>query len=287
MNCKNCGEATKVYTASIGQDIYCCTACGLRMIDEGSICSNPDYYEKLLNSVKTVREINFRKILSNICALYDNRQNLYGLEVGCAEGQFIEKATQYHIRMIGIEPMERSCETAKQKGCSVIHGFFPEDMPDLNEKFDFIVFNDVFEHIPNSRNVLTACRELLCERGIVVINLPVTSGITYRTAMLLDRAGSGFLLRRLYQLDTESPHVLYYNKQSLGWITSNSGFRSVQKSQRMKSYTFKSIRERIEAVPMDIGRVRKQLLWAGGCLAYPFVCILPADTRAFYFQKAD
>ena len=285
MICRNCGAETRMIRTNMGQDLFFCPVCSLLMIDFAKNVSHVNPYDKLLQSVQEVRRINFNRILNTILSMKSD-MHLSGLEVGCAQGDFMDLANSRGIEMTGIEPMEESYEAALQKGLHVLKGLFPQDFPDTVGQFDFIIFNDVFEHIPESREVVEKCTELLKPDGLLIINLPMSGGFTYHLASLFDHLGKGALLRRLYQLDTSSPHVLYYNRKSIRSLMSAFHFEEIHRSQRMKSYTLDSVRERIDAVPMNLGKAGKIFFQIGAYLAYPLMNLLPADTRVFYFGRS-
>lgn len=137
--------------------IYRCKECGLYMAKNTSFRSpnNPSSEEAIMTAIETLRRKNYRDILSRI-RRHLGGSKIYGLDVGCARGWFIDEAAKMGITMDGIEPEENFCLEAQKSGFNVINGLFPQDFS-INREYDFIIFNDVFEHLPDLDSVLRKC----------------------------------------------------------------------------------------------------------------------------------
>ena len=141
--------------------------------------------------------------------------DVQGLEVGCGSGLFMELAKERGYSMLGMEPSSGAYEIAKQKSLNVIQGMFPEDLPE-RLRFDFIIFNDVFEHLPDAYSALRCCADHLKPGGVICINVPVSSGPIYRVAHALIKIKvAGDIYRRLWQIGTPSPHKYYFSRKSM------------------------------------------------------------------------
>ena len=141
--------------------------------------------------------------------------DVQGLEVGCGLGLFMELAKERGYSMLGMEPSSGAYEILKQKSLHVINGMFPDDLPG-SLRFDFIIFNDVFEHLLDANSALLCCEHHLKPNGVICINIPVSSGPIYRAAntlIKLNMAGDSYL--RLWQTGTPSPHQYYFSRKSM------------------------------------------------------------------------
>lgn len=113
-----------------------------------------------------------------------------------------------------------------KRALSIRQGFFPETL-ERNEKFEVIVFNDVFQHIANVESVLAACSTLLKPGGMLVLNLPSSQGAFYRIARFLSRLGCRSFFDRLWQRKLPSPYLHYFSSKNLPKLLENSGFEEV------------------------------------------------------------
>ena len=260
--------------------ILLCARCSFRTAE--SCCSSQKCadYGLLLESVRDIRIKNFHEIILRIKEKI-RKKEINGLEIGCAGGLFMELAAASGINMTGIEPMEKSFNEAKAKGLNVIKGFFPEDFKCL-EKFDFIVFNDAFEHIPDINKIITECSVRLNENGFVIINMPVSTGILFRTASFLFFFGIEKFLNRLWQFETDSPHVSYFNAKNLSFLMQKYGFVA---DCRVKQCVFivKNLKNRIKAV--NGNTIFCNIVFVLLVLLKPVIDFFPKDVECLFFRK--
>jgi len=174
-----------------------------------------------IEGVEELRRRNFASLLDWV----QRHRELKGarlLEVGCSTGTFLLEARSRGSEVRAIEPELKAVLRARELGFEVDHGFFPTDLS-CEGPFDIVVFNDVFEHLPNPRESLAAARDLITKSGLFVLNLPSSNGVLYRTAEVLDRLGISGALERLWQRGLSSPHLSYFNGGNLHeFLTRNS-----------------------------------------------------------------
>jgi SAM-dependent methyltransferase len=219
-----------------------------------------------------------------MCDWLEQRYVLNGktvLEVGCAEGWFLEEARNRGMLPCAIEPSFPHAEIARAKGFRVSDGFFPNDL-DFNEPFDFIVFNDVFEHLPDPVEALQKCEKLLTPQGVLVLNLPSSRGAIYRMGKLLARMGHAGTLERLWQKDFPSPHLYYFSPSTLLRFTKKySGLHHVG-STKLETFVTDGLWERIKVSHHGtVGRI----IYACLRLSLPVFRLLPADIIVEVFTR--
>ena len=203
----------------LSRRVYYCKPCRLYFALEASYNSArereidiADWFEKLSD----FRKNNYRIILDKLTRRgLEKSKALAGLEVGSAFGGFLEVSKEYGLDVVGIEPEKRMYDYAIQKKLRVRHGFFPDDLPKQSDPYDFIIFNDVFEHIWDCANTIRCCRERLKENGVLVLNLPLSTGFFYKVGSFLYYLGIKSGLQRLWQFDFYTPHLYYFNRHSL------------------------------------------------------------------------
>jgi SAM-dependent methyltransferase len=203
------------------------------------------------------------------------------LEVGSACGWFLEAARHHGAKVRGIEPEELNAELTRQLGFDVETGFFPADLRD-RVPYDVIVFNDVFEHLPNPSVVIKETNKLLLDDGILVINFPSSDGILFKMATILDAFGKSSWLDRLWQRGFPSPHVSYFNQKNLQMLVeSHSDLRFV-KTFPLNSVSRDGLSARIHASH----RAVSGMLALAGIWAFSFLLpFLPSDIYVYMFRK--
>ena len=198
--------------------IYFCPDCRLYR-QKGTFFRAPQNdieEEKLMDSLEALRRENYRGILHAL-RQHLKGENLHGLDVGCARGWFLDEAGKVGIAMDGIEPEPRFYEMARPYGDYVEKGLFPQNFHPQQDHaaYDFIIFNDVFEHLPDLDVTLAYCVKLLKPKGLLVINCPDSRGIFFQVAKMLHKLGVDSYWRRLWQLDFYSPHLWYFSAGNL------------------------------------------------------------------------
>lgn len=279
--CPVCGnDMKKAMQLKFG--IYECKKCKLLESDvsnrAGAALENVDESARA-HALKDLRMFNFNFIINNLLTTHP-KAYLEGLEVGCAHGWFVEACRPHKsISIMGIEPQKEYMEYLSPDE-DVLHGFFPEDLP-ADKSFDFIIFNDVFEHLPDVSSILTACYDFLNRDGLLILNIPLSSGFIFKMSKLLSRfLGSKKFLNRLWQFDYVTPHMYYFNKRNLTRLCEKTGFK-LANYHRLDVLRKGSVRSRA-----DLGNTKMNslsLLFAEALL--PLLKYAPEDCGCFYFRK--
>lgn len=208
--CVSCGYEAATFSPSINQ------AATHALVDEAG----------RERGLRLLREKNFRKLISLIWDhTRPHTRRLTLLDVGAAHGWFVKTASE-KFDALGIEPDHIVFEAAKQSGIPLKEGFFP-DVLSPEERFDIIVFNDVFEHMPDVDLTLKSCKKHLNNQGLLVITLPSSDGFFYRMSKQLKRIGFGGSFDRMWQKGLPSPHLHYFTKNNLLELTQRYGFKAV------------------------------------------------------------
>jgi 2-polyprenyl-3-methyl-5-hydroxy-6-metoxy-1,4-benzoquinol methylase len=94
------------------------------------------------------------------------------LEIGCAEGSFLEVVNQKGATSVGLELNEKATKICQEKGLEA-HCAFVEDYADQHpETFDLVCSFQVVEHIANITSFINASSKLLKPGGLMVIAVP-------------------------------------------------------------------------------------------------------------------
>ena len=207
--------------------------CGLWQSKLEPLITSPQAWEKLDetlrgDALRSLRRANFAQVLARIGAIRKDAKGRL-LDVGCAHGWFFQQAQADGYEAIGIEPDPRIAARAQLSGCDVKVGFFP-DVLAPEDCFDVIIFNDVFEHLPNPQMCLSACFEHLRIGGLLVINLPSSRGVFFKIARLLNKVGRAGPWLRMWQAGFPSPHLFYFNDENLKQMVQQHGFERCHES---------------------------------------------------------
>lgn len=232
--------------------------------------------------LQSLRIENFNKLLQAIINNGQNSGNL--LDVGCAHGWFLEVAKKNGFQVLGIEPDLNIYNTASQSGLPVRQGFFPEVLS-ANEQFDVIVFNDVFEHIPDVKTVLEECRARLRPGGMLVLNLPSNTGIFYKLARLLCDLGFNSFFERLWQKGLPSPHLHYFNSKNLHKLLQNNGFEVIAEGY-LSTIRLKGLFTRISYTG-DYSLLMRLFIYFTATLALPILLLMPSDIIYLLSNKKE
>jgi SAM-dependent methyltransferase len=171
---------------------------------------------------------------------------------------------------------------ADANGVSVRVGFFP-NVVRPGETFDAIVFNDVFEHLPNLSVAMSEIGRILAPNGLLVINLPLATGVFYRIADTLDRMGCHGPFERMWQLDFPSPHRSYFSQNQLSEIARRYGFEECARYS-LPSLRVDGLWERLRYDPNQ-SVLSAAAMWPLLALVTPFLRFLPPDIGVQIFRR--
>jgi 2-polyprenyl-3-methyl-5-hydroxy-6-metoxy-1,4-benzoquinol methylase len=180
-------------------------------------------YDQWADGLKVTRNKNYEQLLG---ALKAHKVNGTLLDIGCANGWFLEAASKSYI-VAGIEPEEKLWTLSSAKGFDVKNGIFP-DCLNKEDLFDIITFNDVLEHIPQIETVINSCNCHLNPAGILSINIPSSNGVFYKLSKYFYKLGIKNFFYRMWQKDTYSPHIHYFNKTNLVRILQKNNFEILE-----------------------------------------------------------
>ncbi|MDM3850558.1 MAG: class I SAM-dependent methyltransferase [Aphanizomenon gracile PMC627.10] len=286
LSCPVCNSAMK----SKSQDwIYRCVKCNFRMSTLRpdfkkshiqSISSNIDESKREI-SLKKLRNDNFKIILDSLEKLA-NKSSLTLLDVGCAHGWFLELATKRGFESYGLEP-DFNVFDYSQIHSKVWQGFFPDDLPNQPKIFDIIIFNDVFEHLPDCQKTLQSCYDLLPLGGLLVINLPSSQGIFYRIAEFLSLCKIHKPLERMWQKDFVSPHIYYFSPNQLSLLCKHYKFKEIYRLP-LPSISISGLWSRLrfdQTSPLLLALVAWVCIF---CIS-PLLKLLPKDIEFLIFRK--
>lgn len=285
MDCPICDTALRRATPDW---LHRCPACGFEAstLDcvPARIASEEEHLDEAAReaALRDLRQGNFRIVLDR--AFGDAElAGLTLLEVGCGHGWFLDEAKRRGIITFGIEPDAKIARRSATYGAHRIRtGFFPEALED-SERFDIIVFNDVFEHLPDIRAALHAVERHLNPGGHLVLNMPSRGGFFYRLARAFAAFGVQGPFDRMWQKGMPSPHLSYFTADDARRLCGRYGLGE-EHSFALPSLPFRRLWQRLRLsksnpVPVDMA------IWAGCVLLIPFLQLLPPDITVQSFRR--
>ena len=260
------------------EECVVCNSKFTKIIDYVYKCINCSFFKSKLKpghgrdieGISELRRKNFKKIIDIILSLNVN-QDLKILEIGSGNGFFIEECKRSNIIITGSEADEEQYNLLTKKFSNIIKIALPiKDLNnELSNKFDVVVFNDVFEHLENLDLILIQLKSILKTNGQIVINLPSSDGLIYKFSNILNKIGFTNFYNRLWQKNLASPHLSYFNNLNLKMLFNKHGYNL------------------IHATSLDTVSKKGNFIRLNSTIKYKFICFLLSGLLFlfYYFQK--
>ncbi|QKJ29542.1 class I SAM-dependent methyltransferase [Mucilaginibacter mali] len=265
-------------------DIFKCRECGLYISDasfDHSFVSDMDNDMRAVGLEK-LRITNFKFIADKIKQVFGTGiKNVKGLEIGCGNGWWLKTCREEGINCSGIEPERAFSPIYEANEYDVAYGFYPATKSDT--QYDFIIMNDVFEHIPDVDSLTASLNADLKDGGYLIINIPMSDGFFSVTARLLNKLGVKSILNRMWQFDFHSPHYTYFNAANLNLLVSKHGFVKVN-DFRLNTLDLGSTKERI-VTDKKFNKLSADIMAGVLTLAMPVINAAKPDAKVFFFKK--
>jgi len=161
-----------------------------------------------------------RKVIKN------SKEVAHILDVGCGDGLFDElvcREIQLPFEIVGMDISPLRIKRAKKRipNCS----FVAADIYHLPFKsvFNVIIMGEVLEHLHSPRIALKKVREVLRQKGHLIIDTPSKSNIIDMFLRLIGHEPT-------WGLRIERTHVAFYDEESLRGLIRSSGFEIIDVS---------------------------------------------------------
>lgn len=172
------------------------------------------------------------------------------LDIGCAGGAFPKAAHDLGCEVVGIEPSQWLCDTARSTygldiRCGVLSDFTFDDA-----SFDVVTLWDVVEHLFDPIEVLEQIRRIVKPSGHLVVNYPDIGSVVAR---LLGRRWP-FLL---------SVHLTYFTRRTVTKLLQKTGFDVLEIRPFFQTLTAAYVARRAKAYVPAFGHVEAVLQRVG------------------------
>lgn len=236
-----------------------------------------------VEGISNLRTENFNKIFNLI--KNEINDNCKMLEIGPGKGFFMKLAREKKIDIFGIEPGKEDAQFLSKQGLKVFNLEFPLKHINFHEKYDFIIFNDVLEHINVSKldEAINQCYSLLNDNGFLILNLPNSNGIFFRLSSFFRLFKIDIFHERLWQKNFSSPHMTYFNDKNLNSFITKYNFK-LQKETYLKTIDNNS-KERISS-SIKNSFLLHLISFLINCLSYVME-YLPKDIMLKIYKKGN
>lgn len=144
------------------------------------------------------------------------------IDVGCGTGVITEIIkNKLKADIIGIEPDKSRADLAKKRGLKVINNYLSLKLKNELGLFDYVIFADVLEHMPNPAEVVLVAREMLKPRGSILISVPNAVHIFNRVDLLkgvFNYEDCGIM---------DATHLRWFTRNSLKGFVERLGFKTI------------------------------------------------------------
>lgn len=138
------------------------------------------------------------------------------LDIGCSSGYFLSIAAKQGFAAFGIEPNSQEAGYASKNGINVI-GSTIDNLSDTKEVFDVITMWDVLEHIKQPVDYVSTLRSLLCQHGLVFVQVPTSDSLAAR------------IMREDCNMFDGIEHLTLFSSKSLDIAFDKAGFTCLAK----------------------------------------------------------
>ena len=233
-----CGGSGKFRFSVRSFNLFKCKSCSLLYVfprHDASEIYNRDYFQGGTHgfgftdyeSDKTASRGYLEKYLRCIKKLIPKNESIKLLDVGAANGYFVEMATASGFEAMGIEISSQAVEWAQKLGRHIEKS----TLESLNPGYEFEVLTalDVLEHIDNPKKFLKSAREKLVDNGYLVLNVPNSGSLSAKI--------SG----RRWHAIVPPEHWFFFNRKSIKKLLESEGFSVINMKSISKSFNFSYI----------------------------------------------
>jgi 2-polyprenyl-3-methyl-5-hydroxy-6-metoxy-1,4-benzoquinol methylase len=205
-------------------EVMGCTRCGHQVAHHAPVDGTSDYHAQydqgsFLESLRLTRTRQAQVLLG---CINRHRPQAYSLlDFGSGRGWFLDAAREAGLRQLaGADTSVIAVELLRSRGIDGIllptEGDAVAALEHLSFQPEVLTLLDVIEHF-TPPTLLGSLERLVAKLRpeLVVVKVPVSSGLLYRTAAVLAACGANGPLEQLYQVGTWPPHYHYFSRNSL------------------------------------------------------------------------
>lgn len=228
-NCPLCDKTEhKILGHERGLSVVKCSHCDLIYTNPRAKNAQENYFgdvdvffseARLIFKGKKVhhRDVNYEYELRKI---QKHKPNGRLLDIGTNMGFFLRKAKAFGFDTEGVEPSPSLAKIAHEQFDLKIHNAFLEQANLPKNHYDVITLIDVLEHVTNPKELLSKCRELLKDDGIIAIKVPNGDYNNFKEKLAA-------MLNKTASMDVWDcyEHVVHYTPRTFEKMADSCGFK--------------------------------------------------------------
>ncbi len=222
--CPICAATLRPDARTARLAVWRCPACGHRSAEHASSAPDADYHlqysqGEFLDALERTRRRQAQRIVTLIGKHLARPTAL--LDFGAGRGWLLDTARSAGFeRLAGVDRSELSRRLLRERGFEALavdaDVSSRDTLPKASFRPEVLTLLDVLEHFP-PQDAATTLRSLIghFQPRLVVVKVPVSSGLLYRLARGLCAVGASGALEQLYQVGSHPPHYSYFSRSSL------------------------------------------------------------------------
>jgi SAM-dependent methyltransferase len=230
--CPLCAESDFSYLfQKKGRDFYRCNRCGIELQNPlPTISELSAYYDASFESgmyqtfvaASDMKIMTARRRLKEIARFvpFSGRW----LDVGCANGVFVEAANELGMQAEGVELSRNAVRIGRERGLD-LHSGTLDDLPNL-PAYDVICAFDVLEHVLDPKGFFAAAVNRLKGSGYLVVTVPDAGGLVKK------------LMGKNWYFYIPEEHLHYFNRRNLAQLAVAHGLDVVDVGATYKPMTY-------------------------------------------------
>jgi len=151
--------------------VYRCLDTDFRFYSPASVAGDAKFYEELQKFPWYYMDWKWEH--EHVKSLLKQGEKM--LEIGCAEGTFIENVQDNNIDGVGLELNVAAAQAAQKKGLNVLTQSIEDHADEKPNHYDVVCSFQVMEHIADVQSVIAASVKTLKKGGRLIISVPNNS----------------------------------------------------------------------------------------------------------------
>jgi len=149
-----------------------CANCG--MVQLMDLADPPEMFSHYLyiSSVSSTLKDHLSELAHTLCQKYSLNGQHFAVDIGSNDGTLLAAFQSNEVRILGVDPASNLVSLASEKNIETMNAFFGEESArKILEQYgpaNIITATNVFQHIPDQRDMLRGLDILLAENGVFV-----------------------------------------------------------------------------------------------------------------------